>query len=115
MNRCKRCVLPETRPDTAFVDGVCAACIAFERRPRIDWATRKEQLLALLARAKNIARARGNAYDCIVPSSGGKDSHYQVLTLLELGACPLVVTASTCHLTAIGRENIDNLARYATT
>jgi hypothetical protein len=26
-----------------------------------------------------------------------------------------VVTATTCHLTAIGRDNIDNLARYATT
>jgi hypothetical protein len=39
-----------------------------------------------------------------------------VLTLIELmGAKPLVVTAVTCHLTPIGRANIDNLARYATT
>jgi hypothetical protein len=52
---------------------------------------------------------------CIVPSSGGKDSTYQVLTLLEMGADVTVVTASTCHLTAMGRANIDNLARYART
>lgn len=115
MNRCKLCVLPDTRPDTAFVDGVCSACISFQNRPRIDWQARKEALLALLARAKETAKALGNAYDCIVPSSGGKDSTYQVLTLLELGARPLVVTASTCHLTQIGRANIENLKRYATT
>jgi hypothetical protein len=52
---------------------------------------------------------------CIVPSSGGKDSTYQVMTLLALGADVTVVTATTCHLTPIGRANIDNLARYART
>lgn len=115
VKHCKLCIIPDTRPDTAFVDGVCSACIAYAKRPTIDWTARKEQLLALLARAKEKARARGNAYDCIVPSSGGKDSHAQVLTLLELGARPLAVTATTCHLTEIGRRNLDNLARYATT
>ena len=51
----------------------------------------------------------------IVPSSGGKDSTYQVLTLMEMGADVTVVTASTCMLTVVGRKNIDNLARYAKT
>jgi N-acetyl sugar amidotransferase len=108
-------VIPDTRPDTAFIDGICSACIAYAGRPKVDWQARKEQLLALLARARSVAKAHGNHYDVIVPSSGGKDSHYQVLQLLELGARPLVVTATTCHLTPIGRLNIDNLARYATT
>jgi N-acetyl sugar amidotransferase len=115
MNRCTRCVLPDTRPDTAFVEGVCSACIAYAKRPTIDWEARREQFVALLARAKERSRALGLAYDCIVPSSGGKDSHAQVLKLIELGARPLVVTASTCHLTDIGRTNIENLKRYATT
>ncbi len=115
MKRCRLCVIPDTRPDTAFVDSVCSACVAYAQRPAIDWQARREQLEALIARARAFALARGNQFDCIVPSSGGKDSTYQVLTLLELGARPLVVTASTCHLTAIGRANIDNLARYTTT
>lgn len=115
MRRCLRCVIPDTRPDTAFVDGICSACIAYEKRPTIDWAARKEALLALIERARRLAKARGSAYDVIVPSSGGKDSHYQVLTLIELGARPLVVTASTCYLTHIGRANLENLKRYATT
>lgn len=110
MIRCARCVMPDTRPDTPFVNGVCAACLSFDKRPSTDWAGRRSELELLLERGKN-----GSGYDCIVPSSGGKDSHWQVLALLEIGARPLVVTASTCHLTAIGRRNIDNLARYATT
>lgn len=115
MLRCKRCLLPPTRPDTFFnEEGVCSACLAYERRPTIDWDARKAELLALLERHR-WRQHSGSGHDCIVPSSGGKDSHYQVLTLLELGAKPLVVTASTCMLTPIGRKNIDNLARYANT
>ena len=106
MIRCSRCVIPDTRPDTAFVDGVCSACLAYEKRPAIDWDARKAELLQLLDK---------NGGRCIVPSSGGKDSTYQALMLLELGADVTVVTATTCHLTDIGRKNIDNLARYART
>lgn len=107
MKRCRTCVIPNTRPDTYFDEtGECAACVNYRQRPTIDWAERKAELLALLDRHDG---------RCIVPSSGGKDSHFQVLTLLELGARPLIVTASTCMLTEIGRKNINNLARYAET
>jgi len=111
MIRCRLCVMPNTRPDTPFVDGVCAACIAYAKRPTINWAERLEQFDQLLHRLGE----NGSGYDCIVPSSGGKDSHYQVLKIIEMGWRPLVVTASTCHLTQAGRANIDNLARLATT
>jgi N-acetyl sugar amidotransferase len=103
--------MPTTRPDTAFVDGECSACINYRRRAEIDWKAREAELLRILETAPK----NGSGYDCIVPSSGGKDSTYQVIRLLELGAKPLVVTASTCMLTDVGRRNIDNLARYATT
>ena len=111
MKRCRLCLIPDTRPDTPFADGICSGCIAFAARPDIDWDARRRDLEKLLE--KN--RRPGAAFDCIVPSSGGKDSHYQVLKLLELGARPLVVTATTCHQTPVGRANIANLARYATT
>lgn len=104
--RCKCCVMPATRPDTPFVDGICSACLNYAKRPEIDWDARKAELLALLDRHDG---------RCIVPSSGGKDSTYQVMTLLELGADVTVVTARTCHLTDLGRKNIDNLARHART
>ena len=106
MIRCSRCVMPNTRPDTPFVDGVCQACINYANRPSIDWEARGRALKELLDRHDG---------RCIVPSSGGKDSTYQVMKLLELGADVTVVTARTCHLTHVGRMNIDNLARHART
>lgn len=106
MIRCNCCAMPNTRPDTPFVDGICSACLSYAKRPEIDWDARKAELLALLDRHDG---------RCLVPSSGGKDSSYQVHTLLALGADVTVVTARTCHLTEIGRRNIDNLARYAST
>lgn len=110
-SRCTVCVMPTTRPDTEFVDGVCAACLSYAKRPSIDWDARKRELTQLL----ETRYKAGAEFDCIVPSSAGKDSHYQVLKLIELGAKPLVVTATTCMLTEVGRANIDNLKRYATT
>lgn len=115
MKRCKLCVIPDTRPDTAFVDGICSACLAYKNRPFIDWGLREQQLRDLVARAREVGKQNALPYDCIVPSSGGKDSHYQVLKLQELGLRVLVVTATTCHPTPIGRANVENLARYATT
>lgn len=106
MIRCKSCVIPDTRPDTAFIEGECSACVNFRKRPAIDWDARRKELEALLDRHHG---------RCIVPSSGGKDSTYQALTLLEMGADVTLVTASTCHLTPVGRLNLDNLARYAKT
>jgi N-acetyl sugar amidotransferase len=101
--------MPETKPDL-FIDGdgVCSACRNFERRQVVDWASRREELGTVLERY----RARdGRAYDCIVPVSGGKDSTFQTLRLLQLGLNPLCVTATTDHLTALGRRNIENLKR----
>lgn len=103
--------MPTTRPDTAFIDGECSACVSHRKRKEIDWAAREGHLLRLLETAPK----NGSGFDCIVPSSGGKDSTWQVIKLLELGVRPLVVTATTCMLTDVGRKNIDNLARYATT
>lgn len=76
----------------------------------MDWDARKSELLRIL---ETMPR-NGSGYDCVVPSSAGKDSHFQVLSLIEMGVRPLVVTASTCMLTEVGRKNLDNLARYAT-
>jgi N-acetyl sugar amidotransferase len=109
--RCKTCVMPNTRPDTPFVDGECSACVSYRARKAIDW----QQRMATLTQILDTAKRNSSGFDCIVPSSGGKDSTYQVTRLILLGVKPLIVTATTCHLTRLGRANIDNLARYATT
>jgi N-acetyl sugar amidotransferase len=104
---CTRCVLPSTKPDLTFDDeGVCSACRYFERRPQVDWGQRESELREILLRHRAQSRSR---WDCIVPVSGGKDSTFQVIKLLELGATPLCVTATTCELSDIGRRNIENI------
>jgi len=96
--------MPNTRPDTEFVGGVCSACIAYKQRPTVNWEARAVELKQLLDKHHG---------ECIVPSSGGKDSTYQVVKLKEMGARVIAVTATTCMLTSIGRRNIDNLAAIA--
>lgn len=106
---CTRCVMPETKPDL-FIDdaGVCSACRNYDDRREVDWAGRKGELVEILDRYRS---AGGDNYDCLVPVSGGKDSTYQVIRLLELGANPLCVTATTDVLTPLGRRNIENIKR----
>ena len=104
---CTQCLYPETKPDLRFDDrGTCSACVSFGNRAAVDWPARRREFQTILERY----RGEGN-YDCMVPSSGGKDSHAQVLRLLELGANPLVVTATTDSLSALGRRNIENLKK----
>jgi len=99
--------MPDTKPDLSFDDeGVCNACRNYESRPAIDWEIRKKELLELVDRFKS---KEGSNWDCIVPVSGGKDSTFQVIKMLELGLNPLCVTATTCHLSEIGRRNIENI------
>lgn len=106
---CTKCVMPDTKPDLSFDEaGVCNACRNFEKRRDVDWAARRQQLVGLLEKYR---RHDGSGYDCIVPVSGGKDSTYQVVKMLELGANPLCVTATTDMLSDIGRQNIENIKR----
>lgn len=106
---CKACLYPDTKPDLLFDEhGVCNACRNFEARTEVDWEARRKEFLETVEayRSKD-----GTNYDCLVPVSGGKDSTYQVLRLLECGMNPLCVTATTDQLSEIGRRNIENIKR----
>lgn len=109
LSYCTRCIMPDTKPDLQLdAEGVCNACRAYERRTQVDWDERRRELMEILARYR---RADGSNWDCIVPVSGGKDSTYQVIRVLQAGLNPLCVTATTCDLSDIGRRNIENLKR----
>jgi hypothetical protein len=76
MNYCKRCVMPDTRPDQYLnKEGVCNACTSFELQNKIDWKKREADLSKIII-DKNLDKDRWN---CVVPGSGGKDSTYQII------------------------------------
>lgn len=106
---CRRCVMPDTRPDLRLDgEGICNACRSYERRTEVDWEVRREELLRVVAKYR---RVDGGNWDCIVPVSGGKDSTYQVVRMLQLGLNPLCVTSTTCDESELGRRNIENLQK----
>ena len=109
MRYCNECLYPDTKPDLRFDNqGTCAACNAYRARPKVDWDVREREFKDILSRHK---ASGSHPYDCIVPVSGGKDSHYQIIRLLDCGVRPLAVTATTDSLSPLGRRNLQNLGR----
>jgi len=101
--------MPGTKPDLKINhEGVCNACESFHDRKEIDWHERRQELDDVLGRYRN---KTGENWDCIIPVSGGKDSTFQVIKMLEFGMNPLCVTATTCDLTEVGKENIENIKK----
>jgi N-acetyl sugar amidotransferase len=89
MRRCIKCGLPETYETIEYSkEGLCNICKSAQfKNENIDWDERKKIL------DKLISKHRGKyEYDCIIPFSGGKDSTFTLLYLVEeYGIKPLVV------------------------
>lgn len=106
---CRCCVMPDSKPDLVLDDeGICNACRSYQSRDKVDWQARQKELFNILNRYRNQS---GSNWDCIVPVSGGKDSTYQVVRMLQLGMNPLCVTSTTCDESHLGQINIQNLRR----
>ena len=110
MRYCKRCVMPDTRPGITFnEEGVCSACQSYERRDRIDWNGRFQELEALCDKYRG---RNGDGYDCAIAVSGGKDSHYQVYLMKEvLRMNPILFSVEdNFPMTEAGKHNIRNIS-----
>ncbi len=108
MRYCTRCVMPDTRPGTIFSEeGVCQACLNYDKEQTVDWNERLKQLETLCDKHR---RADGR-YDCIIPVSGGKDSHFQTYWMREkMGMNPLLIcVADPFTHTQAGKDNLQNL------
>ncbi len=114
MEYCKRCCYPaNARPDIIFDEhGVCSGCRVIESRVEIDWEEREVWLRELLETYKSSAKENDSIYDCIIPVSGGKDSHYQTYLMKEVyGMNPLLVTYNHIFNTKLGMRNLTNLVK----
>jgi len=106
MKFCTKCVMPDTKPNLHFDrGGVCDACRSQENKNLdIDWNARKIEFLELVKKYK-----KHPIYDCVIGVSGGKDSTFQVLTMLNLGLNPLCVCFEPTIPTKVGRKKLKNL------
>ena len=116
---CKKCVISNQRPSsvvefnkdsinkkqTIIMDdkGICSACNYAEKKNKnIDWEKREQELIILCDKY----RSRNGSYDCIIPSSGGKDSAFTSHILkYKYNMNPLTVTWAPHEYTEIGWQN----------
>lgn len=115
---CKSCVESNQRPSTTIElkntsdkkketivfnsDNICSACEVAEKKSKIDWSLREEELKDLCAKF----RKTDGSFDCIVPGSGGKDSVFVAHELkYKYGMHPLTVTWSPHIYTDWGKRN----------
>lgn len=107
MQFCTRCVMPSTRPGIKFdEEGVCYPCLNAEKKKDVNWDARKSELRTLCDKH----RKDNGEYDCIIPVSGGKDSHVQVWMMKEeMGMHPLLVNVANYSNTRTGTANFQNI------
>jgi len=111
MQRCKKCLMPETRPGISFnEEGVCSACQHYEARKDVNWESRWHELEELCEKHRKL---NPSGYDCIIAVSSGKDSHFQVGTFKEkLGMNPLLVSVGdNFTMTQAGQHNLANIKK----
>ena len=109
MKYCKTCFYPETKPDLVFDENqVCSACLSYKERRNINWDEREKQFLKIV---EDIKKQSKSNYHCVIPVSGGKDSTWQVLKILEYGLNPLCVNSRTCDFSELGKENLENIKK----
>ena len=108
MQYCKKCVLPDTRPNLFILEnGVCTACTSHLNRKVKNWKKKKDQFKKLVKSIKK----ENPFYDCLIPVSGGKDSTWQVIQALKHNLNPLTFTYRPTFRTKIGQKNLDNLRK----
>ena len=109
LNHCTKCLLPETHEALSYDDsGVCSVCHNIDyKHDVVDWFIREQELIEILDKYRD----KGD-YDCIIPGSGGKDSTFQVYTLVKKYKMkPLVVTFDHGFMRPTVRENWERALR----
>jgi glutamine---fructose-6-phosphate transaminase (isomerizing) len=103
LQRCTRCLLPETMPFISFdVSGVCNYCHHYKPR---NQPRPQEELFDLVQPYR-----KPEGIECIVPFSGGRDSCYGLhLIVQELGLRPVTYTYDWGMVTDLGRRNISRM------
>jgi len=111
MKYCKKCLIPDTRPNGKFNnEGICIPCVYSNELVNVNFEERLAELKSLIHKLTRFTKK--NRWQCIVGVSGGKDSTRQALWAREkLGLNPLLVSVAypPRHISEIGANNLSNL------
>ncbi|MCB1878792.1 MAG: imidazole glycerol phosphate synthase subunit HisF [Gammaproteobacteria bacterium] len=106
---CSKCLYPwiSATPMEFDDDNICMGCRMSEMKSEFstkEWDRRKQLLIDLFEKTRC---PNGSRHDCIVPVSGGKDSHFQVHYIKNvLGYNPLLVTYYGNNFSSVGERNL---------
>ena len=111
---CTRCVMDSTDPEIEFDErGVCSRCTAwFARWPSVEkmQPDADDRLNAVIDRISR--RGRGREYDCVIGLSGGVDSTYLALVLVErFGLRPIAVHMDNGWNSELAVFNVERIVK----
>lgn len=108
---CRKCLTPDTRPNSRFnAAGICTACEFYADPDSVNYQARFNELWNIVRRKTR--EQRHKRWQCIIGVSGGKDSTRQALWVREkLEVTPLLVSVAypPRQISAIGADNLSNL------
>ena len=108
---CTRCVMDTTDVDIAFDEsGACNYCTMVEAAVKDHWIPRQqdgEWLRRTIDEVK--AFGQGKPYDSIIGLSGGVDSSYLAVKVVEWGLRPLAVHVDAGWNSGLAVKNIDQI------
>lgn len=108
---CTTCVMDTTDPEITFdEEGRCSYCTGFDEKIRPFWKPTPEgrqELETILANIREYGR--GKPYDCIIGLSGGVDSSYVAVKVVEWGLRPLVVHVDAGWNSELAVRNIEQI------
>jgi glucosamine--fructose-6-phosphate aminotransferase (isomerizing) len=108
MVRCKNCIIPDSFPGISYVDGLCSFC-----RESNDSDSHRQSSLRGKEKLREVLKSKESGkYDCLVPTSGGKDSSFILLYVVEeLGLRPLALFVNNGFQSDLSIKNVINMCR----
>ena len=110
---CKRCVMDTTAQDIKFNDeSICNFCSDFLKSYNLKenlTIAKKGNLDKIILACKK--RGLGKKYDCVVGVSGGVDSSFTLIEVVNQGLNPLAVHMDNGWDSELAQNNIQNLIR----
>ena len=108
IHHCARCGLPSDHPRAVFDrDGVCSICRVYTsiRDQAQAYFKTPDDLRRLFDEARS-RRSDPEGYDCLLLLSGGKDSTYALLKLVEMGLRVYALTLDNGFISEDAKRNI---------